>query len=297
MFTKRFCLYSNPPGEGSVRTYSSSAAIHQIGSYSASKQRFVTVVSESGSLFDSKYFANSYEECEPSTSLAEARENQVVSLLDRLKPPDSNDLSRKRKINVNRRGKGGNRRSVSRNEKPNYAPQVSANKWLEDFSKESWLAVSFSSVRLVKKKSVIKGHIASKKYSANKEKLAKAKKREMDIAEMLDKFEKEHHPRGETLPTGTRVYRVKIVQAFLKSGTPLNRLEYLRDIFQEAGVTFTYRQTCESLSLSFPKRSKNLLPKNYWGRMYQLYLMERLEMKKLWLCWSVMSMNGKSKCA
>ena len=81
MFTKRFCLYSNPPGEGSVRTYSSSAAIHKIGSYSASKQRFVTVVSESGSLFDSKYFANSYEECEPSTSLAEARENQVVSLL------------------------------------------------------------------------------------------------------------------------------------------------------------------------------------------------------------------------
>ena len=153
MFTKRFCLYSNPPGEGSVRTYSSSAAIHKIGSYSASKQRFVTVVSESGSLFDSKYFANSYEECDPSTSLAEARENQVVSLLDRLRPPDSNDLSRKRKINVNRRGKGGNRRSVSRNEKPNYAPQVSANKWLEEFSKESWLAISFSSVRLVKKKS------------------------------------------------------------------------------------------------------------------------------------------------
>lgn len=121
-------LYSNPPGEGSVRTYSSSAAIHQIGSYSASKQRFVTVVSESGSLFDSRYFANSYEECEPSTSLAEARENQVVSLLDRLRPPDSNDLSRKRKINVNRSGKGGNRRSVSRNEKPNYAPQVSPNK-------------------------------------------------------------------------------------------------------------------------------------------------------------------------
>ena len=97
-------------------------------SHSASKQRFVTVVSESGSLFDSKYFANSYEECEPSTSLAEARENQVVSLLDRLRPLDSNDLSRKRKINVNRRRKGGNRRSVSRNEKPNYAPQVSANK-------------------------------------------------------------------------------------------------------------------------------------------------------------------------
>ena len=39
-------------------------------------------------------------ECEPSTNLAEARDNQVVSLLDRLVPPDSSDLSRKRKINV-----------------------------------------------------------------------------------------------------------------------------------------------------------------------------------------------------
>ena len=93
-------------------------------------------------------FANSCEECEPSTSLAEARarDNQVVSLLDRLRPPDSSDFSRKRKINVNRGRKAGNRRSVSKNEKPNYAPQVSAKKRLE--------AIPFSSVRLVKKTSL-----------------------------------------------------------------------------------------------------------------------------------------------
>ena len=54
-------------------------------------------------------------------------------------------------------------------------------------------------------KSVIKGHITSKKHSANKEKLAKAKKREMDIAEALDKFGKDHHPKGETLPTPTSI--------------------------------------------------------------------------------------------
>ena len=81
-------------------------------------------------------------ECEPSTSLVEARDNQVVSLLDRLVPPDSSDLSRKRKINVNRGGKGGNRRSVSRNEKNNYAPQVSAKKRLEEFNKESFEVAS-----------------------------------------------------------------------------------------------------------------------------------------------------------
>ena len=40
-----FCFYSNLPGEGSVRSYPFpvSAVIHQKGSYSASKQRFVTV--------------------------------------------------------------------------------------------------------------------------------------------------------------------------------------------------------------------------------------------------------------
>ena len=36
------------------------------------------------------------------------------------------------------------------------------------------------------------------------------------------KFDDKHHPKGETLPTSTRVFRVKVVRAFLKSGTPLN---------------------------------------------------------------------------
>ena len=53
-------------------------------------------------------FENSCEECEPSTSLEEVRENQVVSLLDCLRPPANSNLLRKRKINVNRGGKGGN---------------------------------------------------------------------------------------------------------------------------------------------------------------------------------------------
>ena len=147
-----------------------------MGSFSVSKQRFVTVVSESRSLFNSKYGRTLQMECEPSTSLAEARDNQVVLLLDRLVPPDSSDLSRKRKINVNRGGKGGNRRSVSRNEKNNYAPQVSAKKRLEEFNKESFKVASNTVVfcqackeEISVKKSVIKGHIASKKHSANSE--------------------------------------------------------------------------------------------------------------------------------
>ena len=120
------------------------------------------------------------------------------------------------------------------------------------------------------KKSVIKGHTASKKHSANKKKLAKAKKREMDIAEALDK---EHHPKGETLPTATRVYRVKIVQAFLNSGTPLwlSRLEYSRS---RCDPHFSVKH---ARAYPFhPRRGVQIYCQRTTGkRMYQLYLMER----------------------
>lgn len=86
----------------------------------------------------------------------------------------------------------------------------------------------------------------------------------MDIAEALDKFDKEHHPK---LPTATRVYRVKIVQAFLKSGTPLNRHEYFRDIFQEAGVTLTSPSNMRELipfilEEEYKSIAKELLPRD-----------------------------------
>lgn len=59
--------------------------------------------------------ADSCEECEPRTSSeSEVRENQVVSLLDSLRLPDSSDLSRKRKIIVYKGGRKGKQRRVSR---------------------------------------------------------------------------------------------------------------------------------------------------------------------------------------
>lgn len=183
---------------------------------------------------------------EPSTSSQaepEGRETRVVSLLDRLKAPDSSDLSRKRKVATN---KGGNRRNAKKKSEKDYEPQVSATTRLEEFKDESLKAMSNTVLfcnackeEISVKKSVIKGHVQSKKHIAYKEKLKTTKKKELDIAEAFAKFDKQHHPKGETLPTATRVFRIKVVQAFLKSGTPLNRLEYFRDIFQEAGMPLT----------------------------------------------------------
>ena len=46
--------------------------------------------------------------------------------------------------------------------------------------------------------------------------MEKKEARERDIAESLTKYNKEIHPRGETLPQEQEVYRVKVVSAFLK---------------------------------------------------------------------------------
>ena len=79
----------------------------------------------------------------------------------------------------------------------------------------------------------------SKKHRLNKGKLKKISKREDDIVQALQRYDQEHHPKGETLSTPTRVFRIKVVQAFLKSGTLLNRLEFFRDIFEEAGMSLS----------------------------------------------------------
>ena len=79
----------------------------------------------------------------------------------------------------------------------------------------------------------------SKKHRLKKGKLEKFGKREEDIVQALQKYDQEHHPKGETLSTPTRVFRIKVVQAFLKSGTPLNHVEFFRKFFEEAGMSLS----------------------------------------------------------
>ena len=83
------------------------------------------------------------------------------------------------------------------------------------------------------KRSNLKTHAMSKEHRLNKGKPKKIGKREEDIVQALQKYDQEHHPKGETLSTPTRVFRIKVVQAFLKSGTPLNRLEVFRKFLKK----------------------------------------------------------------
>lgn len=103
----------------------------------------------------------------------------------------------------------------------------------------------------------------------------------MDIVEACTSLTKTTHTKRETLPSAISVYRVKIAQAFQKSGTPLNLLEYFRGKNQVRPSSLS--QTCHSLPLSSSKRCTNPLPKKSWERMSQLYLMvRRLEIGNEW---------------
>ena len=175
---------------------------------------------------------------------ANCRDKEVVSLLDRLKAPAPSDLSRKRKLAVNKSSNWRSRSTVSR--KANEPVTVTAYERVQEFKDDCLIATLSGALfckvcreELSTKKQNIKVHMSSKKHSLNKEKMKATSKKEQHIAEAMKNYDEETHPKGENLPTGTRVFRVKVVQAFLKSGTPLNRIEFFRDIFEEAGFILT----------------------------------------------------------
>ena len=83
------------------------------------------------------------------------------------------------------------------------------------------------------KKSVIVKHVKSAKYAAGKKRIDSKEKRERNIAEMIQAYDKKVHQSWETLPECVRVHRVMVVTAFLKAGEPLNRLDCFREILEE----------------------------------------------------------------
>ena len=174
-----------------------------------------------------------------------ARGNKVISILDRLRALNASDLSRKRKLVVNTRG---NRRAQGKVSaaKALYEPNVSAKKRVEEFKDEKLKIISGNTLFRQSCKEIVSlktsnltAHISSKRHKTNKQTEAKTNKREKDIAEALGVYDAEYHPKGEKLPTSTRIFRVNVVLAFLKSGTPLNKMEYFRELFEEAGMALT----------------------------------------------------------
>ena len=69
----------------------------------------------------------------------------------------------------------------------------------------------------------MKNHLSSK-HKDGKKKVEKKEAREQDIAQALQRYNKDFHPRGETLPESQQLFRVKVARAFLKAGVPLTKI-------------------------------------------------------------------------
>lgn len=134
------------------------------------------------------------------------REDEVVSVLSRLRPPVASDLSRKRKL-VTNPGKG-NRRSKS--SLPNSAAaksepkSISAKDRAKEFKDEPFTAQANGRglfctacrelVSLKKQNTHV--HISSKKHKENKEKRLLNDKKDHDIRKAIAKYDDKNHPKG-----------------------------------------------------------------------------------------------------
>ena len=166
----------------------------------------------------------------------------VVLLMDRLKSPTPADIARPRKIQKNDPPRGQRKCRGSSSSDPK---SVTPSQRVREFDKEA-LVVSHGHLfcsacreQLSVKRSVIKNHVQSVKHENSKKRLEKKEARERDIADSLTKYNKQIHPRGETLPQQQQVYRVKVVSAFLKAGVPLNKIESFRDLLEENALHLT----------------------------------------------------------
>ena len=71
----------------------------------------------------------------------------------------------------------------------------------------------------------------------------------------MKKYNELAHPKGETLTEEQRVYRVRVVTAFLKAGVPLNKLDNFRDLLEDGGYRFTFSTHMRQL-IPFVRRKR-----------------------------------------
>ena len=80
---------------------------------------------------------------------------------------------------------------------------------------------------------IIVSHIKLTKHSAGLGRLKSKQARQQYIAGMLKKYDQKVHPVGENLPEDVRVYRVKVVESFLKAGVPLSKIDCFYELLEE----------------------------------------------------------------
>ena len=172
---------------------------------------------------------------------------QLPSLLDRLKCPTKSDFCRKRKVQslnpiaVKKRHQPGTLN-------PTDPKGVTAHSRVKEFPNEylivrnNKLFCSACREEIALKKSTITNHISSgEKHKKAKEASEKRQAREQNIAKLLKVYDQEVHPKGSTsVSMDARVYRVRVVEQFLKSGIPMSKIDSLRSLLEEGSHRLTH---------------------------------------------------------
>ena len=168
-----------------------------------------------------------------------------LSILDVLKAPDKSDLARKRKTEKPRTT-GADKKRKSRAPNQTDPKTVSPADRVKQFPGECLeaqhgkLFCAACREELSLKKSTVKSHIYSgNKHKDAKDRLAKKEARERDIAHSLVVYDKTEES-GTSVSMAERVYRVKVVENFLRAGIPLSKIDDLRALLEENGLKLTH---------------------------------------------------------
>ena len=156
----------------------------------------------------------------------------------RLSTPEKGNISRKRKVHTNPEEKKSNMRgSVN--------PNVSLWDRVNEL-KDQCLTVVSGNLRcdacketISKKKSSVKKHVASAKHIKALENVKNSKMKDQNIKDLLAKTSGK--AKGATLPEDMRLYRYELVEALLKAGIPLLKVDILRPFLEKYGHRLTSR--------------------------------------------------------
>ena len=88
-----------------------------------------------------------------------------------------------------------------------------------------------------KKKSSVKKHVSSIKHIKALENIKKSKKKDQNIKDLLAKTS--GGAKGSTLPEDMRLYWYELVEALLKAGIPLLKVDSLRPFLEKYGDRLT----------------------------------------------------------
>ncbi len=126
------------------------------------------------------------------------------SFLSQLRAPTASDIMRKRKVRTNNPPRTGARRKTPKcsTDPKNFSASDRAKEFNNEMIVVSCGKLFCSACReeLSLKLSIIKNHVQSSKHADSKSKMGSAKKRERDISDALNLYEKEVNPSGSRVP-------------------------------------------------------------------------------------------------